>query len=197
MSRNRRCVVCEKPFYDRQSTTIRQKYCSLKCHGVAVRERASKTYPQKAEVLALYDGGMSDRDVANHYGRSHQWSLGVRRYYGIVGRARGSWNKKPLRKKRDRARWGMHRKREDQCRNCGANGPLDLHHAVPRSLCKASKYDLRNGLPLCDTCHFGWHHKKLVIHRDVFKPEEWAFLTSLQLVDRDVRAWLDKHYPPK
>lgn len=194
-SRDRICLVCGQQFYDRQATSIRQKYCSSKCHGVATSARAAKSYPPKAEVQALYNSGMSDREIAQHYRRSYQWALLVRRYHGIAGRANGSWNRKPISKQNDRARWGIHRKPEKACRNCGRSGRLDLHHAVPRSLCRASKYDLRNGLPLCDRCHVGWHRKLIVISRAVFTPEEWAYLTNLKLVDREIGAWLDKHYP--
>lgn len=195
-SRERECGFCGNAFYDRQATTIRQKYCSHRCQGQAKHARAVKSYPPEAELRALYAAGETDRAIGRRYGHTCMWALGVRRFYGIAGKPRGSWRAKPLAQRGDRARWGMHRKPEKNCRNCGATGRLDLHHAIPRSRSKAAKYDLRNGIPLCDVCHFGWHHKKLVICREVFKPEEWEYISSVQLVDRDITAWLDKHYPP-
>lgn len=194
--RGRICVRCGESFYDRQKSTIKQKYCSLACAGEAKRERAAKRYPPEDEILALYAAGKTDRDVGPMYGHSYMWALGVRKHYGIRGRERGSWARKPLHKKNDRGRWGIHLKPEDRCRNCGARGRLDLHHAIPRSICgKEAKYDLRNGLPLCDACHFGWHHKKLVIYRDVFTQDEWEYLSALRLTGRETISWLDMRYP--
>lgn len=74
---------------------------------------------------------------------------------------------------------------------------MQLHHAIPRSKWRAGRADLRNGIPLCFTCHTGWHHRKVVIYRDVFTPEEWAFMSSARLTGQRVEAWLDDRYPAR
>ena len=199
-TRLRVCAMCGRDFHDRQASTIRQKYCSGTCYGQARRARITKTYPPREEIAALYAQKMTDRQVGRRYGHTCVWAMSVRRHYGIPGRRRGSWARKPLKQKTDRARWGIHRKPAKSCRNCGAaaaEGTLDLHHAIPRSLSKAAKFDLRNGVQLCDRCHMGWHHKRIVIYREIFTPQEWAFISTVKLLDRDVTAWLDKHYPPR
>jgi 5-methylcytosine-specific restriction endonuclease McrA len=189
-------VVCAREFYDRQASTIRQKYCSGKCYGQAKQARIAESYPKRSEVAALYRRGKSDRQVGRHFGHTGQWAMYLRRHYGIAPGPRG--RKKPLHRAGDRLRWGIHRKLERACRNCGATPEhLDLHHAIPRSLSRAAKYDLRNGLPLCDRCHVGWHRKLIVIYRDVFTPEEWTYLVSVKIVGRETLPWLDKHYPPR
>jgi len=82
-----------------------------------------------------------------------------------------------------------------RCRSCGARG-TELHHAIPRSKApsKKIKRDLRNGLPLCNSCHRRWHlgHP---IRREVFTPEEWEFLSNAVIPGEVTEEWLNKHYP--
>ena len=83
------------------------------------------------------------------------------------------------------------------CRTCGRTEPLNLHHALPRSLYRAGRTELLNGIPLCIRCHNGWHRKTTTIFRDVFTAEEWAYLSSAELTGQRVEAWLDDHYPDR
>lgn len=91
--------------------------------------------------------------------------------------------------------WRLDRKGETNCRNCGSRERVQLHHAIPRSRCRSIRADLRNGVPLCWVCHTGWHSKTVVIPRSIFKPEEWQFISHVDLGDREIGPWLDKHYP--
>jgi HNH endonuclease len=86
-------------------------------------------------------------------------------------------------------------KGESCCRNCGASGLLHLHHIVPRSMCKAARRDLRNGLPLCVACHNRWHARTGTIYRDILTPAEWDYVSSLELTGQNIAAWLDARYP--
>jgi hypothetical protein len=96
----------------------------------------------------------------------------------------------------------VRQKGENRCRNCGKEGSggifgLHLHHAIPRSMCRAINLDLRNGIPLCFDCHQGWHDRRVIIYRDVFTEEEWRFLTTVDLSGQVVGPWLDSHYPER
>jgi len=88
-------------------------------------------------------------------------------------------------------------KGESACRNCGATGRLHLHHIVPRSMSKAGRRDLRNGVTLCVNCHMGWHHRRVTIYREIFTDEEWRFVSALELLGQRVGAWVDLRYPPR
>src|SRR3990167_3212246 len=46
------------------------------------------------------------------------------------------------------------RERDGKCRRCGRKPPyaLNAHHIMPRSRSN-TRYDLKNGLTLCVTCH--------------------------------------------
>lgn len=99
--------------------------------------------------------------------------------------------------KRPVGEWGISLKPEKKCRIC-PRAPTDLHHAVPRSICPPeAKLDLRNGLPLCAEHHVQWHLRSIVVYRDVFTVEEWAYLSGLVLTGREITGWLDKNYPPR
>lgn len=94
--------------------------------------------------------------------------------------------------------WNPAAKGETCCRVCGDTGALDLHHAVPRSICPpAAKRDLRNGIVLCDSCHTKWHRVTLIVEREFFTADEWAYISTLELTGRDIAGWLDKHYPAR
>jgi hypothetical protein len=86
-------------------------------------------------------------------------------------------------------------KGEHCCRNCGSGGMLHLHHIVPRSMCKSARRDLRNGVPLCPSCHSRWHACSITIYRDIFTAEEWAYVSSLRLLGQNIETWLDRRYP--
>jgi hypothetical protein len=96
----------------------------------------------------------------------------------------------------DTRKWGCKMKKDWVCRSCGVQA-VHLHHAIPRSVCRATKLDLRNGLPLCRSCHVRWHEKTLTIYRDVFTEDEWAYISSVELTGQRIEAWLDDHYPER
>lgn len=86
-------------------------------------------------------------------------------------------------------------KGEACCRNCGRTGRLNLHHAIPRSMFAAGRDEILNGVPLCTWCHLGWHRRRVVLYRDIFTAEEWAYLSSVTLLGQNIEAWLDDRYP--
>jgi hypothetical protein len=94
------------------------------------------------------------------------------------------------------AAFSLRLKNEDKCRACGG-GADHLHHAIPRSMYRDGILELRNGIPLCEVCHTGWHHRRVTIYRDVFTEDEWAWLTTQELRGQNVIAWLDDRYPSR
>jgi hypothetical protein len=83
-------------------------------------------------------------------------------------------------------------KGEDRCRHCGGH-PDHLHHIVPRSKSRLARCDARrNGMPLCFTCHRGWHDRAITIWRDRLSAEELHYATEVA-----GEWWLDMHYPQR
>lgn len=214
-SREKRCAQCHNVFVVWAGAQgLASKFCSRRCTGEAARERARKSRPSEEETrAAYYTELLSDAEFGRRYGHSYQWALGVRRHYGITAvpteerrtRKREAMRASPQAQARERlvrSAWNMAEKslsegREElACRNCGRTDlRLHLHHAVPRSMCKAARLDLRNGVPLCTNCHLGWHHRRVTIPRSIFTPIEWAFISSLDLTGQNITAWLDERYP--
>ena len=81
-------------------------------------------------------------------------------------------------------------KGESECRYCGAPA-TDAHHAVPRSLSRAGRDDLRNLLPLCRTDHDRFH-SGYPLPRELFTAEEFEFIETLV-----GPGWLDRRYPSR
>ena len=44
------------------------------------------------------------------------------------------------------------------CECCG-NPATEIHHFLPKSLSNALRYDLKNGISLCRSCHFKHHSR--------------------------------------
>ena len=59
-----------------------------------------------------------------------------------------------------------------KCEACGKPSQV-IHHIIPKSLCSALRYDLKNMSPLCNSCHFKHHtqgdpviYEKIMGNRD-------------------------------
>lgn len=155
------CAECGTEFYASPSQIARgRKYCSRRCW----QRNARMTDEQYAEN--------SQRLRVNRLGPGNpNFRHGERTGEHLQG-------------------WGVKHKGEEWCRVCGAQAE-HLHHVVPRSICPAeAKRDLRNGLPLCASCHARWHRGSLKIPRSVFTAEEWDYITTII-----GSPWLDHRYP--
>lgn len=105
-------------------------------------------------------------------------------------------------RKQARKRWAeaeavLRTVREKGCARCGASGPSEAHHLVPKS--KWSKNEKRmdvhnvkaNLIPLCHACHQDHHttaHKR--IPRLVLSEAQIAFV-----IGKQGESWMDRWYP--
>lgn len=95
-------------------------------------------------------------------------------------------------KVRVRTSWTLRTKGESRCRNCRKQATV-LHHIVPRASLAGRPEGQNphyNGLPLCDSCHRGWHTQSIRIGREKLRIEEVAFIAGAMGFD-----WLDTNYP--
>lgn len=53
------------------------------------------------------------------------------------------------------AKWSKDVKKRDgyECKICGSTHRLHAHHIIPRKKAESLKYDLNNGITLCNSCH--------------------------------------------
>lgn len=161
---------CTSEFYASPSAIIRGqgKFCSRSC---AYRSRRPQTSDERAATRKIMLA--KDRRGARNPNFKHGRKTG----HNLRG-------------------WNPAAKGEECCRLCGDPNWLNLHHVVPRAICPPeARRDLRNGIVLCASCHNRYHKGSLVLTRDLFTAEEWAYISSLSLTGRDITGWLDKHYP--
>lgn len=161
------CRGCGGQFY-RDRNNRSQRFCSHACQGKVIG--APSRLPGAADKIRAAKLGA--RNAGYRHGRD-------------IGRQNRAT---------DRA-FNLALKGEDVCRNCGGSQNLGLHHVIPRSLYRAGLRELLNGVPLCTWCHLGWHRRKVTLYRDIFTPEEWAWLSSAQLTGQMIEPWLDERYP--
>jgi hypothetical protein len=198
----RPCVQCGKEFDARQRNPSR-RYCSMACSGMAHRKRAEQTcmgcgtsFVARTSEIDRGGGKYCSRTCWIKYLDPPALRPGVADKIAV---AKTKTGKQAGRRTRQLQNAGMtlQAKGETSCRNCGQTDHLQLHHVIPRSMWRRGILELLNGVPLCVRCHMGWHHHRVVIYRDIFTAEEWAFLTSADLLGQEVSAWLDKRYPSR
>lgn len=201
----RTCAHCGATFSATQEhRNFKRKFCSKRCSNRANSERQRAKYPPLSEVEWAYrEEGLSDLDFGARHGRSYQWAMRVRRHHGVRLTRDEKLRARRLKTKRQkagvsRAIWNVREKGETCCRVCrGSHGGLHLHHVIPRSMHRGSRMELRNGIVLCNACHTRWHARTLTIYRDVFTAEEWAYISSVELLGQNIEAWLDARYPSR
>lgn len=165
--RQRPCAHCGTPFYAKPSEIAKgAKFCSRDCFFAS-------GVTQTATARSKRKQATPDRSGTSNPNFKHGKRSGTH-IRGFNAKAKG----------------------ESSCRNCGVSDVrLHLHHAIPRSLSRAARNNLLNGVPLCPKCHTGWHCRTVTIYRDIFTPEEWAYISSVQLTGQNIGAWLDDRYP--
>jgi len=68
-------------------------------------------------------------------------------------------------------------RRDDfKCQECGARGPLEVHHIVPAKAAPELAYDLANVATLCRTCHIARHGRDIPPAR-----REWRDLLQKEI----------------
>lgn len=165
--KDRECQNCGETYYARKSELrAGRKYCSAKC---------------KAEGQVGHD--WMSQEARQKLSRERRGPKNPM-WRGGSSVERASKSLFSLKKKGDRI-----------CRNCGTEENIHLHHAIPRSMYRDGRNELLNGVPLCQTCHYGWHHRRVVLHRSIFKPEEWEYISGVNLLGQNTTAWLDDRYP--
>ena len=45
----------------------------------------------------------------------------------------------------------------NRCESCGSHAN-QVHHVFPKGMCSVLRFDIDNGSPICQVCHFRLHH---------------------------------------
>lgn len=197
----RPCATCGTIF-DAKNNSPSRKFCSRTCYSEAQKVRVPRTcvgcdsvFIAKLSEVKRRGGKYCSR--ACFFAHPPPSPALRRDVADKISAAKTTTGKKAGLRQRQAEHAGMTLagKGETACRNCGATGHLNLHHAIPRSMWKAGILQPLNGIPLCVACHTGWHLRHVTIRRTVFTPAEWACLLGACLVGQNIVAWLDDRYP--
>lgn len=177
------CQHCGTIF-KRARSTRGVKYCSNACSNRAAGER--RKGGQGRFGLGVQTGEFPRHATCRHCNREYAQKTRGQKFCSrtCMMRFRHAENRKI------NPPWSIKTKGEELCRNCGQVAS-HLHHIVPKSKTKSGHTDVfANGLPLCRSCHYGWHHRTVEIHHSVLTDAEFAFA---------VRAvgglWVERNYP--
>lgn len=179
---DRVCKHCGEVF--RRPRASRAAYCSHACSNKAAA--AKRKGGQGRFGMGIKTGAFPRPRNCHQCGREYAQKKGDQKFcsrHCMMAFRHAAYRKEnPV--------WSLRTKGEELCRNCGDRA-VNLHHIVPRSKSKAASRDVaRNGLPLCFSCHRGWHDRKVEIYRGCLRPEEIAYAIEIA-----GEWWLDKNYP--
>ncbi len=205
IERLRTCPVCEVVFRARGETyRYAQRFCSQSCATTHQMAEKRAKWPTVSQMLRMVNvEKLSDAQIGRIYGHSYEWARQVRAAYDIPAVPKPPTRTVTHGRFIGAQGWSVAKKGEDCCRVCrrpaapGRLGALHLHHLVPRSMHKASRLDLRNGIALCSACHQGWHDRSLTIYRDVLTTAEWDYVSGITLLGQNIQTWLDRNYPAR
>jgi len=151
------CQYCKKVFLNHvyRINVGRGKFCSKKCqYAFGIPEEMKKQIA----------GKLTGRKIGPH---SKEWNEKIR--LSNIGKNAGEKNAhwkggvtKECRKDRNQSRYAKWRKAvlavgRYVCANCGDAGNLDTHHVHGFLKYPELRYEVENGLVLCEPCHYGLH----------------------------------------
>lgn len=140
------CRQCSASFYVRPAYE-RIKFCSRACY------EASRSRP--AKVCPVCDVSFSPKNCRQQTCSYRCSKTGTRNPLWAGGESRPTARAlSAAREWRDR----VFRRDKFTCRLCSAvGGKLRAHHKDAFHWCAARRYDIKNGVTLCDRCHVRFH----------------------------------------
>lgn len=155
------CEHCGKEF---ETTNKDAKYCSNKCNGEAHynRVKVNCEYCGKEFETPMY------RKILNNYHYCSNECRKASTKHILRGEQHPSFNHDLTEEDREKHRdfnheqWAYEVKVRDNftCQCCGSNksGRLVSHHKDGYNWCKERRYDVANGVTLCEDCHKEFHN---------------------------------------
>jgi 5-methylcytosine-specific restriction endonuclease McrA len=149
---SKKCTVCNKEYLIRADRAITSKFCSKECWG---------------KRRKLNDCEYCHKPITSYHGKkycsrkcSHQ---------AMVGNKAPTWKDgKSL--ERDRARFGSELKewrmqvfKRDKftCQHCQNKKQLHAHHIIEWAKDESKRFDIKNGITLCEKCHSKVHGRNV------------------------------------
>lgn len=149
--RNAVCEVCDKPFTRRTMAAPLQTTCSRSC--------ASKLAAQRHRQRTMLTCGWCEKEFSPANGHlKTKYCCQECRY---ASKRKGDPDQKRNSYKYKRWKEAVFRRDNFTCQHCGGDGGIQAHHIKPWKDHKELRYDVANGLTLCQTCHSNLHGAKI------------------------------------
>jgi hypothetical protein len=181
MKIDRICKICGKEFKVWPYRNLSVKYCSLKCKGVGTRKKVKRICKNCGLEFLI---SPSQFKYYNHAG-----------YYCSMKCTYAALRKRPSKRKhyhgvnhdvRDRVvdlEWASAVKKRDKniCKRCGISTlRMNAHHKNPRGRRPDLKYDIANGITLCNPCHTWVHwHPKEAMESGLLSTEKYEYASAM------------------
>jgi len=151
------CRNCKKTFLNHRYRALigRGKFCSKKCQysfGIPEEQRKRTSETMMGKKIGPHPKEWNEKirqsQIGLKTGDKHpNWKGGVTKEY---------------RKDRNQSRYAKWRKAvlevgKYMCANCGDAGNLDTHHVHGFLKFPELRYEVGNGMVLCEPCHYGLH----------------------------------------
>ncbi len=150
-----KCIICGKEF--KGDKYNKNKYCSRECylqdHCIKNKERicpkCGKSFIAKTAEDKYCSWECYNKDRHMPKGEEHwNWQGGV----SLLNDRHDSSEYKEWRKK-------VYERDNYQCVKCGSKEKLNAHHILAWKFYPDKRYDLDNGITLCEKCHTQIHKK--------------------------------------
>lgn len=127
------CLKCNKEFVANYANSCKVRFCSFSCSNSLKRGRLGKKGSEKQREV------MKARTGEKH----PKWKGGNSRYYrmGYYSTEYKNWRMEVF--KRD----------EFKCKHCGDMGYITAHHIKSFAHYPDLRFEVTNGLTLCEPCH--------------------------------------------
>lgn len=151
------CPVCHKYFEVKDK---RQKVCSLVCAGKSATPTPyAKRSPRSNPKKIISECKLCGKEFTKKSNIQVYCSPKCRRIYSsITSHRKRSGRSGTV----ESFRWknNVHIRDNYTCQKCGSKEKLHAHHIIPFSLDESLRYEITNGITLCEKCHKK-EHKRL------------------------------------
>lgn len=151
------CPVCHKYFNVKDK---RQKVCSLSCAGKSATPTPyAKRSPRSNPKKIISECKLCGKEFTKKSNSQIYCSTKCRRIYSsITSHRKRSGRSGTV----ESFRWknNVHIRDNYTCQKCGSKEKLHAHHIIPFSLDESLRYEITNGITLCEKCHKK-EHKRL------------------------------------
>lgn len=151
------CEQCGKPFITFASRIARARVCSVECRNLLLTTKVARTCLNCGASFSTSPSEIQRRNGGGKY---------CSRSCASEGMVKLTVNK-PIKDKYGRSRrkadktWSAAVRARDNstCQRCGkVEKSIHTHHVAPRSRRPDLKYQVDNGICLCNSCHMYVHH---------------------------------------